>query len=118
MELLVIILNREEYLDDVLTLFLELGVTGATIIDSVGMGRIISENIPIFAAFRDMMSGARPRNKTIFTVLPDMNKVKEIVKKVQDVVGSFQGTGNGFAFSIPVNFTCIEEKCDDLQENK
>ena len=68
MKVLVIVLNREEFLDDVLSLFVEMGITGATIIDSVGMGRIISYNIPIFAGFRDLMSGNRPSAIAHFSI--------------------------------------------------
>ena len=39
--LMVFVLNREEYLDEILSGFVELGIGGATIIDSMGMGRIL-----------------------------------------------------------------------------
>ena len=38
MRLLVVVLNKTEYLEEVLEAFLELGVSGATLINSVGMG--------------------------------------------------------------------------------
>ena len=71
MILLVLILNKEEHLEEILELFVELGVSGATIIDSVGMGRILSHDIPIFAGFRSLMRGSRPYNKTIFSIVPE-----------------------------------------------
>ena len=49
MKLVITFLNHPEDLDDVLAGFLEIGVTGATVIDSVGMGQILSHDVPIFA---------------------------------------------------------------------
>ena len=40
MKLLVLFLNREEFLEDVLSFFVELGITVANIVESVGMGRV------------------------------------------------------------------------------
>ena len=50
MQLLIAVINDEERLDDILSGFLELGITGATIIDSEGMGHVLSHDIPIFAS--------------------------------------------------------------------
>ncbi len=47
-ELFVCVLNRPEAVEDVIAAFLELGVTGCTIIDSKGMGKVIAQDIPIF----------------------------------------------------------------------
>jgi nitrogen regulatory protein P-II 1 len=103
MKLLVIILNREEYLEDVLEAFLELDVRGATIIDSVGMGRILTHDIPIFAGLRSVLSAERPFNKTIFTVVEE-GKVPKIVDAVEQICGSLNQPGTGILFSLPVDY--------------
>jgi len=102
MRLLVVVLNREEYLDDILALFVELGIRGATILDSVGMGRILSHDIPIFAGFRDLMVGNRPYNKTILSVVED-ELVEAAVKGIEGVCGSFSRPGTGLIFTLPVD---------------
>ncbi|RMD96684.1 MAG: hypothetical protein D6814_10945 [Calditrichaeota bacterium] len=103
MKVLFIILNKEEYLDEVLEAFLELGLRGATIIDSVGMGRILAYEIPIFAGLRSILPGNRPFNKTILTLVED-EKIPEIVAAVEQIVGSLEKPGTGIAFSVPVDF--------------
>lgn len=45
MKLLVLILNKVEKLEEVLEGFIEIGVIRATVIDSVGMGHVISEEV-------------------------------------------------------------------------
>ena len=101
MELFVLILNRVELLDDVLSYFVEAGISGATVIDSVGMGRIIA-TMPIFAGFRDLMVGNRPTNKTILAVV-DGGVVPELIAGVERIVGDLAVPGTGLVFTLPVN---------------
>jgi nitrogen regulatory protein P-II 1 len=103
MKLLVFVLNKEEFTEEVLEMFVELGVTGATIIDTVGMGRVLSQEIPIFAGFVDLMAGARPSNKTIFTLVND-EAVEDIVKGIERIVGDLDQPGSGVVFTCPVDF--------------
>ena len=67
---LVIILNKEEYLDEVLSTMVRFKVKGATIIDSQGMGSAIVsgdyQHIPLFGALRYLVNEKHPYNKTIF----------------------------------------------------
>jgi len=105
MKLLILVLNREEYTEKVLETFVEQGVPGATVIDTIGMGRVLSQEIPIFAGFVDMMAGARPSNKTIFTLVED-ESVDEIRKGVEAVIGSLEEPGTGILFTVPVDYHC------------
>ncbi|MBC8466091.1 hypothetical protein H8D57_03605 [bacterium] len=102
-KLVVIILNREELLDELLEGFVELDVRGATVIDSVGMGRIMSLDMPIFGSLRSLMTGARPYNKTILTVV-DEEKVEAIAKVFEQICGSLDEPGTGLIFSLPVDY--------------
>ncbi len=103
LKLVVIVLNQEEYMDEILEAFVELDVRGATVIDSVGMGQIIAHDIPIFGGLRSLMTGARPYNKTIFTVVEE-NKVPEIVNTIEQICGSLDEPGTGLIFSLSVDY--------------
>ncbi|MDP8240639.1 MAG: P-II family nitrogen regulator [Candidatus Hatepunaea meridiana] len=103
MKLVIIILNREEYLDELLEAFVELDVRGATVVDSVGMGQIISNKFPIFGGLRSLMEGARPYNKTILTVVSE-EKVELITAEHQKICGSLDEPGTGLIFTVPVDF--------------
>ena len=46
MHLLVAVINAPEKLDAILAGFVELGVRGATVLHSEGMGRVLSHDIP------------------------------------------------------------------------
>ncbi|GAB4372824.1 MAG: hypothetical protein Kow0042_16380 [Calditrichia bacterium] len=101
MKLLVLILNKEEYLEEILEAFLELNIQGATILDSVGMGSILAQDIPIFAGFRNLLQGSRPANKTILTVIPD-ELVEPAAQAIEQIVGSLDEPGNGLVFVLDV----------------
>ncbi|HIC55526.1 MAG TPA: hypothetical protein EYO97_17030, partial [Gemmatimonadetes bacterium] len=68
--LLVAIINDPDTIDEILSGFIELGITGATILNSEGMGSVLSHDIPIFAGLQTLISGSRPQNRMIFSVLP------------------------------------------------
>jgi nitrogen regulatory protein PII len=101
MKLIVIMLNKTEFLEDLLLAFLEIGVTGATVIDSVGMGRILSHDVPVFAGLRSAFPGASPGNKTIL-VVADKGVIDDILTVVDDVCGSFDEPGAGLVFVLPI----------------
>jgi nitrogen regulatory protein PII len=102
MKLVVIVLNRTEHREDLLTAFLETGISGATVIDSVGMGRILSHDVPIFSGLRSAFPGTSPVNKTIFVVTED-GTVEDILTVIDDVCGSLDEPGTGLVFVLPVD---------------
>ncbi|MGB3862365.1 MAG: P-II family nitrogen regulator [Candidatus Aminicenantaceae bacterium] len=102
MKLLILILNKVEKLEEVLEGFIEIGISGATVIDSVGMGHIISEEVPIFAGLRFMFTGAKPHNKTILSVIKRENE-EPVVRLLEKILGDLNKPGTGILFMIPVD---------------
>jgi nitrogen regulatory protein PII len=102
MKLIIFILNKEEHLEEILEAFVELGINGATILDSIGMGRILAHDIPIFAGFQNLLHDTRPGNKTILSVVPE-KKIERIVQAVEQIIGSLDEPGNGLFISLPVD---------------
>lgn len=103
MKLVFFFLNKEEYLVEVMEAFVELGVNGATILDSIGMGRVLAHDIPIFAGFRNLLKESRPGNKTIVAAVSD-EKVRPMLKAIEQVVGSLEENGNGIFLSLNIDF--------------
>ncbi len=107
MFVLFIVLNGVDYLEDILAKFVDIGVRGATILDSQGMASAILESqnrgIPLFGLFESLLDDSRPYNKTIFTVLESEELVKKAVAAVYDVMKDVPQIGAGFMFSIPID---------------
>lgn len=104
MKLVFFVLNKEELLDEVLAAFLEAEVPGATILDSEGMGRFLTYEVPLFASFKEFMKGNKPYNKTIFSVVDSDAKVMRLEELIEKVCGSLSEPGTGILFTVPVDY--------------
>lgn len=102
MQLLIAVINHEEKVDDVLAGFVELGITGATIVSSEGMGRVLSHDVPIFAGLRSLTARSRPTNQTVFSVIEDA-KIDAAIALIQEVCGDLESPGAGIALVVPVS---------------
>jgi len=71
MELLIAVINNVDRVEEILAGFLEIGVKGATVIDSEGMGHVLSHDVPGFAGLQTLISQSRPQNQTLFSVVDD-----------------------------------------------
>lgn len=117
MQLLIAVINEEEKLDEILSGMVELGITGATIISSEGMGRVLTHDIPIFAGLETLASRSRPQNQTIFSVIKEDEKVEGVLRLLQEICGDLENPATGIAFTIPVNRVVglAQEIGDDAQ---
>ncbi|HUF27545.1 MAG TPA: P-II family nitrogen regulator [Gemmatimonadaceae bacterium] len=102
MQLLVAVINHEERVDDILAGFIELGITGATVIASKGMGRVLSTDVPIFAGLRSLSARSRPGNQTLFCVVDDQ-KVDAAISLIREICGNLEAPGTGIVFTVPVS---------------
>lgn len=104
MKLLIFVLNKEELLEEILEAFVEAEIPGATILDSEGMGRFLTYEVPLFADFRDFMKGNKPYNKTIFSVVDKEEKIKKVEELIEKICGSLSDPGTGILFTLPVDY--------------
>jgi nitrogen regulatory protein PII len=115
MKLVVFVLNKEELLDDILAAYVEAGINGATVLDSEGMGRYLSYEVPLFADFKEFMKGNKPYNKTIISVVSDEKVILELKKLIDKITGGLDQPGTGVLFTVPVDFAAglIDQPADD-----
>ena len=104
MKLVVFVLNREELLERALEAYVEAGIEGATILDSEGMGRFLTYEVPLFADFKEFMKGNKPYNKTILSVVRDETVIPRLRSLLDEVCGGLREPGTGILFSVPVDF--------------
>lgn len=106
MNALFIVLNKPDYLEDLLDKFIEIGVKGATILDSQGMGFAVTHgghgNEPFFGKIRSIIDNSRPYNKTVFTVIEDEETLQKAVSAAKEVFGDVYEPGIGMMFTMPV----------------
>ena len=109
MRLFCYILNHIEHLDAILTEFAHNGINGATIIDSTGMARVLSQNhdeeeFSFLASLRKLLISDRENNNIILTVIKD-EQLPIAVGAIEKVVGDIDSNSNGIMFSFPLDFT-------------
>ncbi len=103
MYLMVLVLNKTELLDEILENLYNVGIKGATVMDSQGMGRTVCDNVPLFGGLRSMFEDCRPGNKTIISVIRNEEMIEQAVKSIENVIGDLQLPGQGIFFTVPLH---------------
>ena len=105
MKLLIIVLNKTECLERLLTSFGSNQIPGATIIDSKGMAQELEQfdDMDFMFSLRMLINPAHRENKTIFMVIPD-ELVPKVCKIVNDVTGGLDQPDTGILFTVPIDF--------------
>lgn len=104
-QMLLVVLNRTEKLNDLLDAFIEHDLSGATILKSIGMVKMLAKNIehyPILGSLRRMMEEEdRKDSKTIFMVLHD-DKIETAKTCVRQVLGDLSQPNTAILLTLPV----------------
>jgi hypothetical protein len=106
-ELVVLVLDDVDHVDDILTAWLSAGVTGATILDSAGLGRELGEralrdDLPLMPSLSSLLRAREETNRTIFSVVPDGFDFDVLVKATEAITGPLNAPDTGILFSLPV----------------
>ena len=105
MKLLVIVLNKIECLEKILTSFGENQIPGATIIESKGMAQKLDQfdDLDLFVSLRKLVNPAHKENRTIFMVVAD-DMVEKVSKIVNKATGGLDQPDTGILFTIPIDY--------------
>lgn len=106
MQLLVVIINDREKLTPILDKYYELGIRGATVIDSHGMGHLIADHFPFFKKFGEINDPKKELNYTIFSVIKSEDFISEAIDAVEQVIGDLEKENTGFVFTLPID--CVK----------
>lgn len=85
MHLLIILLNQEEFLEDLLSCLVELGIGHAAILDTQSMSSVLATQIPIFATLRLSSRHPKAYAKTILAVSESNDAAADLVKLLASV---------------------------------
>jgi len=102
-KLLVVILYEDDLFYNLLEYFLEEGIDGATVIDSVGMGQFIS-NIPLFSSFVSFMNEDHNHSRTILVPVPE-DQVELLVKGIEAITGDLDKTQGAMIMALDLALT-------------
>ncbi len=97
MRLLVMIARSEAALDELVTGMLDVGISGATVLESKGLGAILRQDMPMFAGLAALLpqhTGSR-----VIICLTSMNDISELRRYVADMEPDQQP----IAIALPVD---------------
>ncbi len=103
MKLLVIVINDRTKLTPLLDRFYELGIKGATVIESQGMGHLIADHIPFFARFAELSNPHDDSSHTIFSVIHGEDLLHQAIETVDEEI-DLEKEDTGLLFVLPVDF--------------
>ena len=109
MKLLILVLSKTEKLDELLTEFANRNISGATVLDSMGMARLLShkhdeDEIPFIGSLRVFLNPEREKSNVIFTAIQD-EQLTEVVSIIESVIGDLSVPDTGVVFSVPIDYT-------------
>ena len=104
MKLLIVVLNKIECLERLITAFGDNQIPGATIIDSRGMAQELESfsDMDFMFSLRMLINPAHKENKTIFMVIPD-EMVAKVSRIVNEVTGGLDQPDTGILFTVPID---------------
>lgn len=105
MKLLIIVLNKTECLERLLTSFGANHIPGATILDSKGMAQELEafDDLDFMLSLRMLINPTHKENKTIFMVVPG-ELVPKISRIVNEVTGGLGKPDTGILFTVPIDY--------------
>ena len=104
-QLVVLIVNNPDDCEPILEAWESIGVTGVTILESSGLGRLrqtgCRDDLPLMPSLRDLFEKQEERHRTLLSVV-DENKVEDMIESVKGLIGDLNDAHTGFLFVVPV----------------
>lgn len=119
MYLLTTVINNEELLDELITGWLDIGISGSTVIESIDSLQLISHHVPIFAGFRVLTGGGMSRSKTLLTVIENEKILKTAVNYLKRLCKETGESHQGIYFVTEVSdFGRLGREVNDAQHKQ
>jgi nitrogen regulatory protein PII len=104
--LVVLIVDNPDDCPNILESWDEIGVKGATILNSTGMGRIkkagLLDDFPLVPRLEDFLKVREEEHRTLFSVVEDEATVDRMAAAAQHIIGDLDEPHTGFMFVVPV----------------
>ena len=97
-KLLIVVLTDLKFYDDIIQLYIERGIQGATVLDSTGIQNQLM-NIPLFSSFLDFLGEHSDSNKTILAVVPE-DEIATLVNGIEEFVGDLDNHTGAMVMAV------------------
>ena len=104
--LVVLVVDNPDDCPCILDAWQDLGVTGVTILDSTGMGRMrraaLREDLPLMPSLSDFLEVREAPHNTLLSVVESEEMADRMAQAAQEVIGDLDKPHTGFLFVVPV----------------
>ncbi len=104
--LVVLIVDDPDDCSPILDRWEEIGVSGVTILESTGLGRLrkagFRDDLPMMPSLRDIFSSREIPHRTLLSVVNNQTEVDQMVAAAQEIIGDLDDPSTGFLFVVPV----------------
>ena len=104
--MVVLIVDNPDDCPPILEAWEAAGVTGVTILESSGLGRLkrtgLRDDIPLMPSLREIFQGKEVHHRTLLTVVDHEQVLDKLVAITQEILGDLNRPHSGFLFVVPV----------------
>ncbi|MEW5869365.1 MAG: hypothetical protein AB1894_08825 [Chloroflexota bacterium] len=104
--MVVLIVDDLDDCPSILDAWERLGVSGVTIFESTGLGRVrrsgLRDDLPIMPSLHDIMGTREVPHRTLLSVVESLEVVEKLVAAAQEIIGDLNNPHTGFLFVVPV----------------
>jgi len=104
--LVVLIVDDPDDYHPILSAWERLGISGVTILESTGLGRIrkagLNEELPLMPSLEDFLGVREESHRTLLSVVENQEQVDKMVDSAQKIIGNLDDPHTGFLFVVPV----------------
>ena len=102
MYLVIVVLYREEQLDDILSVFAELGLENTVVIEGTRMQEVLAFDVPIFAGLAAGSLGGKRYVKVLMATCEEEGMSKKISNVAKDLDIDFSNRDVGAILTLPL----------------
>jgi nitrogen regulatory protein P-II 1 len=107
MKMILFVLHDATKIHDLMSAWKESGASGATVLFSTGMGRIVQEitlrdDLPLMPSLSDFYVPSEELSRTIFTIIND-DLVERMIAVTEQIAGDLNQPGNGILVVLPID---------------
>jgi nitrogen regulatory protein PII len=115
MYLLVSILKQTQPMSDIVAGFANTGITGSTVINGTGMGRVLMQAkaaLQLSDQINKVITDLESSNNIILTVINDKETLDQAIEIVKSFCGDLCKPGKGILFAFPLEVVEGFQKAD------
>ncbi len=108
MQLLILIIRNQAYMDEILVKMMDAGIRGGTLLDCEGVLQAVAgsdlEKPPVFSSLRQYLNPDADQNKLLLAAMTSEN-IEKTHKIVLEVTGGLEKANTGVFLTLPLGFT-------------